>query len=105
MATSGIWRRPTPVAITGSVTDSGSSGLAYKKVTLTGTQGVYFSADATGTNLVNSLDVATNNSGGYTAYAVFTRSGAGKVTVTSEGKTASADVAVGPQRWRARSTP
>jgi hypothetical protein len=85
----------TPVAITGKVTDSGASGLAYKTVTLTGTQGVYFSTASTGANLVNTLDVATDSSGNYTVYAVFTRSGLGKVTATSEGKSASADVTVG----------
>lgn len=81
--------------LTGNVTDGSSAGLAFKRVTLTGDQGVYFASDALGTNLVNTMDVATNATGSYTAYVVYTRSGAAKITATSESKTATTTVTVG----------
>jgi hypothetical protein len=80
--------------LTGTVTDGFSAGLAFKTVTLTGTTGVLFAADAAGTNLVNTMDVATNATGSYTVYVVYTRSGAAKITASVDGKTASADVTV-----------
>jgi len=79
---------------TGTVKDSSSAGLAFKKVTLTATQGVYFSADATGANLVNTIDVAADSSGNYAVWTVFTRSGTATITATSEGKSAKYDQVV-----------
>jgi hypothetical protein len=79
----------TGTTVTGAVTDSSNTGLAYKTVTLTGDAGVYFSTSATGTGMVSSLDVPTNSSGIYTAYAFYTKTGAAKITAMSEGKSAS----------------
>jgi adhesin/invasin len=72
--------------VSGTVTDSGSSGLAYKTVTLTGSAGVYFATDNQGTGLVNSIQVTSNGTGNFTSYAVFTKPGAATITATSEGK-------------------
>jgi hypothetical protein len=84
----------TGVTVTGTVTDSGNTGLAYKTVTLTGDQGVYFSTSSTGTSLVNSLDVTTNGSGTFTAYAFYTKTGNAKITATSGSKSSQVTVAV-----------
>jgi hypothetical protein len=86
-------------AVTGSILNASSAGLAYKTVTLTGTPGVYFSDVATPTtattdDLKSSFTVAANASGSYTAYAFFTKIGAATVTATSGTAKASVDVAV-----------
>ncbi|HEY6793929.1 MAG TPA: hypothetical protein VI248_04520 [Kineosporiaceae bacterium] len=85
--------------VTGSTLDASSAGLAYKVVTLSGTPGVYFSTVANPTtsstdDLKTSLDVATNGSGAYTAYAFFTRIGTATITATSGTATKSVDVSV-----------
>lgn len=92
----------TPVAgtaVTGSVLNASSGGLAYQSVTLTGTPGVYFSNVATPTtattdDLATSVTVASNGSGTYTGYAFFTKAGAATITVTSGTATKTVDVSV-----------
>lgn len=76
--------------INGTVSDAGSAGLAYKTVTLTGTNGVKFATDNLGTGLVDSIQVPTNGTGAFTAYAIFTMPGTATITATSETKTATA---------------
>ena len=73
--------------------DNTSATIAYKKVTLTGTSGVYFSDDATGTSLKPSIDVVTNGSGVFGgAYAFFTKPGEAKVTATAGTATKDAEL-------------
>jgi hypothetical protein len=70
--------------ITGTVLDSTSAALAFKRVTLMGSDGVWFSDSATGTELKTSIDVVTNSSGQYSgAYAFFTKSGTATITATA----------------------
>ena len=77
----------TTGAVTGTVYDATNAALAFKSVTLSGSDGVYFSSsntpDATH-QLVKTLDVVTNSSGMITgAYVYFTKAGTAKVTATS----------------------
>jgi hypothetical protein len=70
--------------ITGTVTDASNAPLPYKTVTLTGTDGVYFSSSATGSDLVPSLAIVSNNVGVFGGgYAFFTKPGTAKVTATA----------------------
>jgi hypothetical protein len=86
--------------ITGLVQDGTNAAMPYKLVTLTGSEGVYFSTVASPTtaatdDLATTLTVATNGAGVYNAYAFFTKAGTSTVTVAS-GTTATqhVDVAV-----------
>jgi hypothetical protein len=75
--------------VTGTVTDSTGAAMPYKKVTLSGDDGVYFSTASDGTKaLTKTIDVVTNASGQFTgAYAFFTKAGdAVKVTATADAK-------------------
>jgi hypothetical protein len=86
-------------AVTGLVLDGSNAVLAYKPVTLTGSEGVYFSSVAApGTtstdDLVKELTVVGNGSGSYTAYAFFTKPGTATINVKSGDATKSVDVAV-----------
>lgn len=84
--------------VTGTVFGSDNAALAYKSVTLSGSEGVWFSADpnpdADSTEkLSKTLNVVTNASGAVSgAYVFFTKPGAGTVTATSG--TVKADAAV-----------
>jgi len=78
--------------VSGTVKDNANAGLAYKTVTLTGGNGVYFSETSNGADLTTSLPVTTDGSGNFTAYAFFTRAGSNTVTVTAG--TASKQVSV-----------
>jgi len=85
--------------VTGSLLDSANGGLAYQAVTLTGSEGVYFSTVATpgvGTtdNLTKTLATTANGSGVYDVWAFFTKPGAATVTVTSGTATKSVIVTV-----------
>ena len=77
----------TSGAVTGTVYDASDAALAFKTVTLSGTDGVYFATSATPDathKLSKTLDVVTNNSGAVTgAWVFFTKSGAAKVTATT----------------------
>ena len=78
--------------VTGTVLDATNATIAYKKVTLTGSSGVYFSTATSGTTLKPSMDVVTNASGVFNGvYAFFTKPGEGKITATAG--TASKDAA------------
>lgn len=82
----------TATTVTGTVYDSSSTALAYKSVTLSGAEGVYFSTSATpdATHpLTTSLTTTSNSSGVITAYAYFTKAGATSITATSGSVTAS----------------
>jgi hypothetical protein len=85
--------------VTGSVTDSGNAGLAYKTITLTGSAGVLFATDNTGAGLVDTIQVTSNGTGAFTSYAVFTKPGAATITATSEGKSVSLDEVVHAADW------
>jgi hypothetical protein len=86
----------TTGAVTGTVYDSSNAILAFKAVTLSGSDGVYFSSSATpdaNHKLVTTLDVVTNNQGAITgAWVYFTKSGSATVTATSGTATAAATV-------------
>ena len=85
---------------TGTVTDAGTAGLAYKTITLTGSPGVYFGTAASGAGLVNTMQLTSNGASGgigtYTAYAVFTKTGTATITATSEGKSVTVTRYVAP---------
>jgi hypothetical protein len=69
--------------VTGTVVDASNAALPYKTVVLTGTAGVYFSTSPTGTDLVSTLTVVSNNLGVFGGgYAFFTNPGTAKVTAT-----------------------
>ena len=81
----------SPVAgtnVTGMVQDSTNGAMPYKLVTLTGSEGVYFSTVASPTtaatdDLATTITVASNGAGVYNAYAFFAKAGSATVTVTS----------------------
>ncbi|GLY26976.1 hypothetical protein [Kineosporia sp. NBRC 101731] len=85
-------------AVTGTVFDASNAALAYKAVTLTGGNGVWFSTTATPSatdKLVESLDVVTDASGAISgAYVYFSKSGEHTVTATSGTATATSTVTV-----------
>jgi hypothetical protein len=84
--------------VTGVVKDATGVVLAFKSVTLSGGDGVYFSSAATpgataADDLQKTMTVVTNASGVFSgAYAFFTKAGTVKVTATSG--TVSADASV-----------
>jgi hypothetical protein len=80
--------------VTGIVTGTSGGVLAYKKVTLAGSDGVYFSTSSTGAAAFSkTLDVVTNASGQFSgAYAFFTKAGTAKVTATADTKTGTSTV-------------
>lgn len=70
--------------VKGSVADISGQPLSNKTVTLTATDGVYFSKEITGKKLVKTIDVNTNASGVFEGrYAFFTKAGSVKITATS----------------------
>ncbi len=77
----------TTGAVTGTVYDASNAALAFKSVTLSGSDGVYFSTSATPDathKLVKTLDVVTSNTGAISgAYVYFTVAGSAKVTATT----------------------
>ncbi|MDQ1292124.1 MAG: hypothetical protein QG608_1, partial [Actinomycetota bacterium] len=73
----------TTAKVYGVVKDAAGTAMAYKSVTLTGSEGVYFSTASTGTNLVTTITPASDLSGIYSAYAFFTKSGTATITATS----------------------
>jgi hypothetical protein len=84
--------------VTGSLFSATSALLPYTLVTLTGSEGVYFSNVATPTtntsdDLVTSLETASNASGAFTGYAFFTKAGTATITATSGSTTATAEPA------------
>ena len=82
--------------IIGSVYASGGSVVPHKKVTLSGSPGVYFSYSANGDYaLTSTYDVVTNASGGISGvYAYFTKSGTATVTATADDKSDTQTVTV-----------
>jgi hypothetical protein len=82
--------------VSGVVADAGNSPIVNKKVTLSGSEGVYFSTAADGSQpLTKTLDVLTGAGGQLgTAYAFYTKAGAATVTITADGKTSTAKVTV-----------
>jgi hypothetical protein len=79
--------------VSGTVLDGSNATIAYKKVTITGTSGVYFSTATGGTELKPSIDVVTNASGVFNGvYAFFTKPGDAKITATAGTATKDADV-------------
>jgi hypothetical protein len=86
--------------VTGTVYDANNAPIAFKKVTLTGSNGVWFSLKPFTNNqpanvgaVETSVDVVTNASGVFNgAYAFFTKPGAATVTATAD--TVSKDAAV-----------
>lgn len=84
--------------VTGTVYDASSAPLAFKTVTLTGGDGVYFSSSATpgasaSDDLATTMTVVTNASGVFGGgYAFFTKSGTVKVTATAGAATDFASV-------------
>jgi hypothetical protein len=72
--------------VSGTVAGSGGSALSYKKVTLSGTDGVYFSTNQSGSDgLSKTLDVVTNGSGQFSgAYVFYTKSGTAWITAKSD---------------------
>jgi hypothetical protein len=69
--------------VSGVVKDASGTAMAYKSVTLTGTDGVYFSTSSTGSDLVTTITPASDVSGIFSAYAFFTKSGPATITATS----------------------
>lgn len=86
------------IAVTGSVLDASNAGLAYKGVTLSGGDGVWFATAATPDAdhpLKASLDTVATSSGALqNAYVFFTKGGDHKVTATAGTATASSTVTV-----------
>jgi hypothetical protein len=79
--------------VTGVVRDAGNATIAFKKVTITGSEGVYFSTSSTGTSMKTSIDVASNASGVFSGvYAFFTKAGSNKVTATADSASKEATV-------------
>lgn len=89
----------TGTAVSGLALNASNAGLPYKAVTLTGSEGVYFSTSQTpaagsGDDLVTSLTVISNSSGAYSGYAFFTKAGTATITATAGTATKSVDVTV-----------
>lgn len=82
----------TTAKVSGVVKDSSGTAMAYKSVTLTGTDGVMFSTAAAGTNLVTTITAASDVSGIFSAYAFFTKSGTATITATSGAATTTSTV-------------
>jgi len=72
--------------VIGTVYDASGAVLANKKVTLSGSDGVFFSSVSNGTDtLTKTFDVVTNASGAFSGvYAYFTKSGTATVTAKSD---------------------
>jgi hypothetical protein len=70
--------------VTGTVKDASNNLLAFKAVTLTGSDGVYFTTDNTGAELASTATAVTDASGTFDGvFAFFTKSGTVSVTATS----------------------
>jgi adhesin/invasin len=83
----------TGLALVGTVTDASLSGLAFKTVTFTGSEGVYFAADNDGTDATSTFTAVTDNAGAIQeAFVFFTKSGSATVTATSGTATDTATV-------------
>jgi hypothetical protein len=84
--------------VRGTVAGADGSGVAYKKVTLSGDDGVYFSNSATATSaypLVKTVDAVTDGNGQFGGvYAYFTKSGTQTVRVKADDAKASSTVTV-----------
>jgi hypothetical protein len=79
--------------VTGIVRDSSGTALPHKRVTLTGSDGVWFSDATTGADLQETIDVVSDSSGQFDgAFAIFTKSG--DATITATAGTAIKDVTV-----------
>lgn len=97
--TSGVFGNATG-EVTGTVFGADNAALAYKSVTLSGGEGVWFSTvhnpTATSTEkLTKTLDVVTNGSGAISGgYVFFTKPGANTVTATSGSTTVNSAVTV-----------
>ena len=87
-------------AVTGTVYDASNVALAYKAVTLSGGDGVYFATAAlpdADHMLVKTLDVVSSNTGALTgAYVFFTDDGAHNVVATAGAIVATATVTTKP---------
>jgi hypothetical protein len=81
--------------VTGTVLDAGGAALSYKRVTLSGSDGVYFSSSSTGSSLAKTIDRVTDSSGQFAgAYAFFTKAGSATVTAKAGGKSDTQTVTV-----------
>jgi hypothetical protein len=79
--------------VTGVVRDSGGTALPHKRVTLMGSDGVWFSDDATGADMVSSIDVVSDSTGQFDgAFAFFTKAGDATITATSGAATKEVEV-------------
>ncbi|NLT54257.1 MAG: hypothetical protein GXX79_06755 [Actinomycetales bacterium] len=77
--------------ISATVKDATGNALAYKPVTITGSEGVYFSTAAAGTDLETTIEKVSTDAGVVTGvYAFFTKSGTATVTFTSGAASATA---------------
>lgn len=84
---------PAGNTVSGYVTDVGGSALAYKLVTLSGSDGVYFSTNSSGSaGLAKTLEVGADASGMYSAYAFYTDAGTVTLTATADSKSGTSSV-------------